>query len=76
MKTSEFIKGKDYLYESIENCIETQNLSSEDIGAFICGESFLVLRDEYNDTVISFCLTGYSNQGIYTCVYNDLSFKS
>lgn len=70
METKEFIKGKDYLFESIENCIETQDVTSENVGGFSCGESFLVLRDKYNDTVISFCLTGYTNQGVYTCVFN------
>lgn len=66
-------KGQEYGYNSIEQWAYDNDFDIEDNGPERVGEHFLTLRHEYKDQVISFVMTGASNdQYVYECVYSDL----
>lgn len=49
---------------------EEEDVMTSEYGSFHIGERFVVFANE-NDFVVSFVLTGYASEAIYTCIYTD-----
>ena len=67
-------KGKNYGYNKIESFADEFKYEIEELGRSALGESFLILRRQGKDEVISFVLSGGAdNQYVYECIYSDLT---
>lgn len=51
-----------------EQAYEMSEVDSNESG-FGIGKSFIFITDENNDAVLSFVLTGYANESVWTCCY-------
>ena len=69
-KQETFEKGLDYKYAVIELFAHSNNFEIKEYGPDLMGQNMIVLEDE-KETVITFIMTGYQLQGIYTCVYKN-----
>ncbi len=68
-------KGEEYGYNKIESFAEVMGFEIEELGHNRVGENFLILQKRDKDEIISFVLTGGSdNQYVYECVYSDSDF--
>lgn len=68
-------KGKSYNLNHIEHFVgKNSNLEIEEVGGDNIGDSFIIIRNNDSDSVISAVMTGYSGAhgAIYEIVYSDI----
>lgn len=69
-----FETDEQYKYNQIVDTVEDNSLEIEELGAFIIGEQFLVVRNPNSQSgaITSFVLVGMKGGvGVYKCVYQD-----
>ena len=71
-----FEEGRDYKYTTIEAFAFKNEFTLTELGPDSIGKNIIVLEEEDRDTTLTFLLTGYSNQAIYTLVYKFPSYKN
>ena len=65
-------KGSTSTYREIERYSEDNNLNVFDLGKFLVGESFIVVKSNSKDLTAGFVLTGTAgDNSIYECIYSD-----
>ena len=66
--------NKEYTYNFLGDFANKENFEIEDNGKFNVGESFIILRSNQRDLVVSFILTGCVGKDcMYKCVYSDFN---
>lgn len=73
MTLKKLSKNKSYPYSTIEEYANKNGFEIKEVGDFLIGENFLILRHELCDQVISFVMDAYNQAAgaYYKVIYSD-----